>query len=320
MKFYSWKDLDRFFQLNRNEWRGKIEDIEVYPSSITIYSNNETKAADLVSKLLPSNLDSDRKSVKLDIGGQVIPIVYEKADDSKKTEIAPVPLFRDILYRQSSYPKNIQPAELKCRVIAFHSYKGGVGRTLSLLAFAKAWATSFEDGDNKLLIIDADIEAPGLTWLYKEETNDIFSYLDLLTLIQDNDDIDEIVDLACAKIGNLTTISTPTDRKIIEHIFLPTYRYKEQFLDIYANPETIINGKDKGYVLANVLSKIGEKLNVAAVLVDLRTGISEFSSTLLFDARVKKYLVTTTSSQSIKGTKLILEYLLKGLEMNDDTI
>ncbi|WP_193554352.1 P-loop NTPase family protein [Schaedlerella arabinosiphila] len=74
-------------------------------------------------------------------------------------------LFRKVLYQQSSYYSELIEKELPgVPVIAFHSYKGGVGRTLSLLAFVKAWSALKDlKSTKKLLIVDADIEAPGIT-------------------------------------------------------------------------------------------------------------------------------------------------------------
>ena len=129
--------------------------------------------------------------------------------------------------------------------------------------------------------------------------------LDLLTLIQDNRDIDEIVNLACSKLKRSTITIETTSRKI-EHIFLPTYRYEEQLVDLYATPESIANSKGKEYMLAEVLSRICVQMGLCAALVDLRAGISEYSSTLLLDPRVKKYFVSSTSTQSIKGTQFLV--------------
>ena len=52
----------------------------------------------------------------------------------------------------------------------------------------------------------------------------------------------------------------------------------------------------------------------------MRAGISEYSAPLLFDPRVKKYFVTSTSSQSVIGTKKLLEYVSKGLKIEEDSI
>ena len=204
-------------------------------------------------------------------------------------------------------------------MIAFHSYKGGVGRTLSLLAFVKAWS-SLKDMKNpkKLLVVDADIEAPGITWLTKGQEEAAFSFLDLLEITQEKENVDEIIELISDKMSELS-IKIETEKTIVEHIVLPTYRYIEQLLDMYSCPESLAISYSKKYVLSEVLSKLGEKVNAELVLVDLRAGLSEFSAPLLFDPRVKKYLVTSTSYQSVKGTEILLNQLSKGLPLNENS-
>lgn len=318
MKIYSWKDIERKCLMKRDIWNDAIASFDIYPSEIIVYKKEANQSIDsILQDMFSANYVAERKCIVLDIGNKEIPVSEELAQDTFESKIRP--LFRETLYRKTSYPEKKLP-DLSRRVIAFHSYKGGVGRTLSLLAFAKAWSATFDTSEKaRLLIIDSDIEAPGLTWLQDPGSDDVFSYLDLLTLIQDNSDIDEIVEMACSQIG-AATISVDTPNRTVEHIFMPTYRYKEQLLDIYASPESIVNGKSKEYVLAEVISKICEKKGLSAALIDLRAGISEFSSTLLLDMRVKKYLVTSTSTQSIQGTKLVLDYLMKGLHIHEDSI
>lgn len=319
MKFYTWKDVERYILLNRTLWEDKIDAIDVYPTDITLYvkDGSKDKVWEVIQTLFEANYNSQKKEIKLDLGDYTIP-VYSQYDETLLSKRKVLPLFANILYQKSSYPTQ-KPDPLSHPVIAFHSYKGGVGRTLSLLTFAKAWSTVLDGDTNRLLIIDSDIEAPGMTWLQQGNLDDTFSYLDLLTLIQDNRDIDEIVDLACSKL-KLSTITVETASRKIEHVFIPTYRYEEQLIDLYATPESIVNSKGKEYILATVISKICERLGLYAALVDLRAGISEFSSTLLLDPRVKKYLVTSTSTQSIRGTQMLLKYLLRGLNISEDTI
>lgn len=319
MQFYSWKDIERFCLKNQHYWEKDFYLIEVYPSEISVYKKEEAEhtVAQTLNALFGDRFDEQENRVKLNIGGMSIPVYEQEPQD---IQIRPVlPLFRDVLYRNTSYPQQ-NPLALPKPLIAFHSYKGGVGRTLSLIAFAKAWSATFEDTDHaKLLIVDSDIEAPGLTWLQdKDFSEDTLSYLDLLTLIQDTSDIERIVELACSKLKN-TTISIGTPTRNIEHIFIPTYRYEEQLLDLYATPESIINGRDKEYILASVISMVCDRLGLSCALVDLRAGISEFSAPLLLDPRVKKYIVTSTSTQSIKGTQILLKYLMKGLSVQEDT-
>ena len=319
MKLYTWKDIERHFLLNQTLWKNAIAAIDVYPTDIILYSKNDSQDNiwKIVEILFGNNYDPNKKEIKLDLGTCTLPIIVER-DEGVFGERQILPLFANVLYQSSSYPTE-KPDPLSHKVIAFHSYKGGVGRTLSLLTFAKAWSTIFNNNSNRLLIIDSDIEAPGLTWLHQESIEDTFSYLDLLTLIQDNKSVDEIVDLACSKL-KLSTITIETDSQKVEHVFIPTYRYEEQLIDLYATPESIANSAGKGYLLATVISKICDRLGLCAALVDLRAGISEFSSTLLLEQKEKKYLVTSTSTQSIRGTQMLLKYLLKGLNIGEDTI
>ena len=48
--------------------------------------------------------------------------------------------------------------------------------------------------------------------------------------------------------------------------------------------------------------------------MDLRAGISEYSAPLLLDPRVKKYCVTSTSLQSVMGTKRVVKFYCKRSE------
>lgn len=170
-------------------------------------------------------------------------------------------------------------------MLAFHSYKGGVGRTLSLLAFAKAWSSLRDPkSSGKLLIVDADIEAPGITWLTFEGEEAVISFLDLLEIAQEKDSIDEMIELMADKVSELR-VKIETERSIVEHLVLPTYRYIEQLLDMYSSPESLAHSYCKKYILAEVLSRLGERVGAELVLVDLRAGLSEFSAPLLFTGR-----------------------------------
>ena len=315
--FYTWKDLERWSKKRENGFE-KIAFLEFYPDEAVIYKKEgytDKEVLDEMAEKLPKNIDVEEKLIRLDSGLDTLAISF--LEDQKNLEETMIPLFEKIIYRDSAYPST-ELTKLSCPVIAFHSYKGGVGRTLSLLAFARAWTAEHADtGKEKLLIVDSDLEAPGLTWLQGAEEEYGFSYLDLLTIIQDEEDIDRIVNVTVKNMGN-RMLSIETDNERIDHLFLPTSRYDEQLLDLYATPWSVTRCKNKEYVLAEVLSKIAIKTGASAVLVDLRAGISEYSAPLLFDPRVKKYFVTSTSYQSVVGTKKLLRYVAKGLNLTDD--
>lgn len=319
MKFYTWKDIERYFLMNQKKWKSVISSIEVYPDEVIVYVREgvlEEHAKSIIYDIFPKNIDKDDSSIRLDRGVEKIKVSFEC--DCDPIEKIKMPLFKQVIYNESAYPEK-ELEKLSCPVVAFHSYKGGVGRTLSLLAFAKAWTNAHKKKEaKKILIIDSDLEAPGLSWIQGETDENAFSYLDLLTLIQDEENVERIVEIAVEKIGSLS-IPIETDEKIVQHIFLPTLRYDEQVFDLYASPDSVIRGRNKEYILAEILSKIAVSLGASIVLVDLRAGISEYSAPLLLDPRVKKYFVTSTSYQSVVGTKKLLKYVSKGLKITEDS-
>lgn len=319
-RMLSWKDIERVILSNKDEWKSVAKQIVVYADVVEISLQDSmfvTQMKTILEKLFNGNYIREKEEIRLDIGDESIQIdFYGEDDESKKKTL---PLFRNIFYENSSYRTEMFEQKLSgVPVIAFHSYKGGVGRTLSLLAFAKAWVAKQPIETNKVLIIDSDIEAPGLTWLQNEETEQHYSYLDLLETIQNNkfeSNLQQIVEQV-----KKSTLQISTDKFNTEQYFLPTYRYKEQLFDIYSKPENIVSGIRGEYIIPESLSVLGKALGVDVVLVDLRAGISEYSSPYIFDPRVKKYFVTSTSSQSIHGLNMLLEQVTKGLKINEDTL
>ena len=76
------------------------------------------------------------------------------------------------------------------KVITFYSFKGGVGRTMALANVA----TLLSKWDKKILIVDFDLEAPGVEkyfngpdFKFSKKREDCFGIIDLLTSISDND-------------------------------------------------------------------------------------------------------------------------------------
>lgn len=194
-------------------------------------------------------------------------------------------------------------------VVAFHSYKGGVGRTLFLIAIVREIINLY-GREKKVLIVDGDMEAPGLTWLGRKDNNYAISYLDVLAVIGAKGNQKDIIE-DISQLVKRSSLVFQGDQMELEQYFLPTYREEGQMLDIYSSPERIMMGESNKYIITDTLAQIGSCLGAAAVLVDLRAGFSEYSSPFLFDPRVDKFLVSSTSLQSVSGTNLILRELKK---------
>jgi cellulose biosynthesis protein BcsQ len=72
------------------------------------------------------------------------------------------------------------------RICAFHSFKGGTGRTLHCLALARELADPKQNRSGargRVLLVDADFETPGITWMIASQGNRIdFALKDFLAL------------------------------------------------------------------------------------------------------------------------------------------
>lgn len=312
--FYTWHDIESKLLANKSDWPSGLLKVEVYSDEMLVYIRNscyEMEVLEYIQTLFGKYYDANSKSIKISTTNTELSIYFETAEDyvRKNSNQEPAPLFKEYLYVR----KDIEQMSDKlpgAKVIAFHSYKGGVGRTLSLIAFAKEIIETY-NGSKKVLIVDADIEAPGLTWLSKEQNRELeISYLDVLSVIQSKGCEEQVIE-NISHIVEKSILNFETNTMTGTHYFLPTYRFEEQILDVYAKPERIMQGKENKYIIVDFLSMLGEKLGADTVLVDLRAGISEYSAPYLFDSRVNKFLVTSTSFQSVYGTKLLLEQMIK---------
>ncbi|MFN9402093.1 MAG: ParA family protein, partial [Dolichospermum sp.] len=93
--------------------------------------------------------------------------------------------------------------------------------------------------------------------------------------------------------------------------FLPAFLKDNELLDIPILPEHLVRGIDGTWEYGNAIHHLGEILGVDYVFIDLRAGLSEISSPIIFDPRIQRFLVTTINDQSIQGTSLVLKQIGK---------
>lgn len=303
MELFTWHDVETKLRRNRKKWPISWYRADVYNDEIIITVDEEKNNADENVKFFKELFGRNYKdnSIILEFDQFRIAVNYEGGDEEDHEIVNESPLFKD----WSEDKKNLRN-DLAVPVLAFHSYKGGVGRTLSLLALLKEIAEVYED-KRRILVIDADIEAPGLTWMMDQSLlNPQISYLDVLSLMHFND-IDNELAQKIAKLARRNTVSVETKKIEVEEYFLPVYRDQQQTWDLFSTPEKIISSQDNKYIITEFIASIAEKMGVDLVLVDLRAGITEFSAPFIIDPRVQKFFVSSTSLQSVKGMNLILE-------------
>lgn len=304
--YFTWHDIEDIFEENRNTWPKTWVDVQVYSDSVEIYQNgDEPQVSDIqyLKEIFGRNYSTENNTLRIDFTGIYLEVTF-LYDDSQKVEKKYGPLFRDIYFQKC---ENTDSDFDGVKMIAFHSYKGGVGRTLSLTAFLRQCTEKYPD--KKILVLDADVEAPGLTWMAEAGYRRI-SYLDILSIMNYEQITDQMLEKLCDLVKT-STVSVSTDQKIIDQYFIPVYREKEQNMNVGSKPEQVLMTQENKFYITETIAKMAGKLGVNLVLIDLRAGITEYSAPFLFDPRVIKYYVTSTSLQSVKGTNQILEQVYK---------
>ena len=308
MQIFTWHDIER--KINKAKWPKSWNRVDVYHDEVVINICPEIHDPEEDKQLFENIFEKffDGESIENEFDHTKLTVLYEEGDQTDRFRRADAPLFKDISLENKAESK--VPKLPGAPVMAFHSYKGGVGRTLSLIALAKGIAELYGD-KKKVLIIDSDLEAPGLTWMINGgQEHAAISYLDVLSLMHFHDINTELAE-KIAGLVRKSSLTISTEKLETEHYFLPVYREKEQLLDIFSSPEKIIANQNNKYIISEFLSMIGAALEADIVLVDLRAGVTESSAPFLFDPRVQKYFVTSTSMQSIKGTQMLLEEIQK---------
>ncbi|WP_234438411.1 KGGVGR-motif variant AAA ATPase [Streptomyces sp. NRRL S-340] len=190
------------------------------------------------------------------------------------------------------------------QILAFHSFKGGVGRTVHAVAMADTIARR----GGSVLLVDSDLEAPGITWMHRAQGGQLdFSYEDLLALLQGSEDggWSPAVDIAAAYLPNQQVGRFVSGGRVT---VVPTSR-RQQLGPPRIEPADLLTPGRSPYFLTEALAALAVRTGADTVVVDLRAGASELSAPVLLDPRVQRVFVTTLSHQSLEGTKTLLKQL-----------
>lgn len=304
---YSWLDVeDVLFRSSQEgilpQW---IIGIRAYwdSLSLSVLPGKTDDAIEWLAHVFEPRFDKTNQRINLESDDDLrfLQVNVEETDEEPVASLFKPSFSRpSVIRRQTEYHSAPTLPLDYPRVVAFHSFKGGVGRTVHALGLALALA---DKRGVKVLLIDGDLEAPGLTWLFKKRMPKApISYMDFLTLVHGDPDPEAstAIKLVASRLRDL----------FVDGIYiLPAFRSINKFISLDIRPEHLIQGSKDPYLLTKLLSKLGKELGVDLVLVDLRAGLSEISASLLLDPKVYRILVTTLSGQSIQGTKLMFELL-----------
>lgn len=234
---------------------------------------------------------------------RLLPVFFEEAQDSPPTQRSEPSLARPGILLPPRLNPELPPSFSSDLppVVAFHSFKGGVGRTTHTIALALA----LSEANQRVLLVDGDLEAPGISWLLEQRLPaPPISFSDLLALAHG--------DPSSKAEDTIQLVADRLQGALVDGIYLlPSFRSNQELNSLEIRPEHIIQGAENPFLITQLLADLGKALAVDAVLVDLRAGLSELSAGLLLDPRVYRVFVTTASGQSVAGTSQLLELLGK---------
>ena len=183
-------------------------------------------------------------------------------------------------------------------VIAFYSFKGGVGRTTSLASFAIQRARMGES----VAVIDLDLDAPGVGTLLDSgtpSTEGQFGVVDYLMELSIHPQID---------LRDYYHLSPNLSDRGQVFVF-PAGSIDADFLVMLARLDLEPTSDSSQHPLLRMLDHIRRELRPDWVLLDCRAGLSEASGFALSGLANLTVLFGTTSSQSWNGLRLIIERL-----------
>lgn len=303
---YTWVDVEDVLLHKSQEidWPEWLVWARAYWDGLILGINpgKDGEASNWLSTLFDTRYDKEKNAIILESlkeNQRELPVLFEETDERiENQEFIPTFARPNVLYsnKELEHPKPLR--EDSPPIIAFHSFKGGVGRTIHAIALAN----KISKNSKKVLLIDGDLEAPGLTWLLKKRfPNPDISYIDFISLIHG--------DTSPSTSDSISLVAESLNTLINNIYILPAFRSDSQFTSIEIRPEHLIKGSKDPFILTAKLAELGTALGVNAVIVDLRAGLSEMSAGLLFDPRVYRVFVTTLSSQSLEGTHILLKLI-----------
>lgn len=205
----------------------------------------------------------------------------------------------------------------RCPIVTFYSYKGGMGRSTTLAAYASYLTIHHK---KKVVIVDFDLEAPGLTNFFlinpaeKNQRNGLVEYiLDKETGYASATDIRNYVweadhsftdegTIYIMPSGNLDTDYIDLDKQFDTHL----NHYIEGISRIdFAN-------KDYSYRLFNgVMNDLYKQLRPDVILIDSKTGVSDIMGITVCELSDKAVGFFRNDMQSYPGLYFFIDSMLK---------
>lgn len=312
---YTWVDVNEVLLLaqKQNDWPDPLVWARTYSDCLNVGirpSTQQEVLSWLADKFTPSFSNGSSPHILLEsvLGeSRQLEILLEETEEvplriRSRPWLAKPPVLWPPHENDRQHPAPL-PEELP-PVVVFHSMSGDAERTLLSIAYSRA-LLSRQPAGKPVLLIDGDIEAPRLTWLLRPKfPNPSISLADFLALVHSSPD----------PMGteSIQLVAERAKEFFFDGVYvLPAFRFGSPLASFEIKPEHLIQGLKDPFLLTTMLARLGQLIDVQAVIVDLRSGLSEQSTWLLLDPRVYRVLVTSQSGPSIEGTRYLLQLLAK---------
>lgn len=318
-RLLTWLDVERVFKKETQLWSrmpAGVHSVDCYHDGIDlVYSGDVAVVDNWLFGIFGRALDKQQRQLRLRAGDGVYPIHIEAKNGVGVPRQLPLyPLWREVAYLQESVPPFDSPHTLPSRfgdgprMVSFHSFKGGVGRTTALMTYVTArLSATAAQGTVKVLVVDADLEAPGVTFWLDEKNRPQVSFVQFLEAmhyppVSEGASLDFFAE-------QLKKTSLNVDGAQRELFILPAALDLTEIQDMPVQPSHLARNFKNPWILTDHLHALGKRLGVDAVFIDLRAGLSELASPVIFDPRVEHYFVTTVAKQSVTGMCEVLRRL-----------
>jgi MinD-like ATPase involved in chromosome partitioning or flagellar assembly len=188
------------------------------------------------------------------------------------------------------------------KTITFYSYKGGVGRTLTLVNIAKRLL----EFNKKVCILDLDIEAPGIQFKFQDYIGNRKIENGIVDYIYDfskngilNENLDKYI--FEINIGKNNFALIPSG-----NIDSEDYWMKLSSIDWYKL--LYIKGEGIPFFI-DLKERIKKQINPDYLLIDSRTGITEISSISLSILSDSVVVVASNNEENISGASRVINGL-----------
>jgi MinD-like ATPase involved in chromosome partitioning or flagellar assembly len=311
---YTWVDIDEYFAklATRGEWEPWLLEVDAYWDGVELTVaedvNPEIVWNWLAERLGPLTVDKSRQVIFLDsLDGDADEIQVRLRTTAEPIDVVRRPqwgerrIVSQLVEGLPAPAAEVFPHDV--RLCAFHSFKGGVGRTLHCVALALELAkrrASPSGLSRRVLLIDADLEAPGISWMVAAEGSRADIALD-----------DFLALLHGSSPGNHERVIALARKSLVNQeqdgiLILPTTRDTTRIGPPRIQPADLLTPDRSPYFLTEAFAELAYAVGADTCLIDLRAGTGELSAPILLDPRVQRVFVTTISDQSVQGTSNLL--------------